>query len=278
LKGRGDFERALEIYEEGIRQCRESGDPTLLASILAHVAYTFMLQGDLERAAAVGEEAAAMLREQEHRFYLAEVLYTLGWVALLQSNHKRAKSLYEESLRLCLEVGDKVAVPGCLEALACAVAARGEAERVATLFGSAQAQRKATGYHEASAEQALREPYLGVARSRLNEASWKAAFVEGQAMELEEAVDYVLSEELPPFSTSPAPKQPSDGGKSASLTRREEKIATLVARGLTNRQIASELAISEHTVANHVAKILRKLGLDSRSQITAWMVERRTPP
>jgi predicted ATPase/class 3 adenylate cyclase len=195
LKGRGDFVRAMEIYEEGIKQCRDSGDPTLLASILAHVGYTFMLQGNLERATAISEEAAAMLREQEHRFYLAEVLYTLGWVALLQSNYQRAKSLYEESLLLCLEVGDKVAVPGCLEALACAAAAQGEAERVAKLFGSAQTQRKATGHHEASAEQALREPYLSVARSKLDETSWQEAWAEGRAMTLDEVISYALEEE-----------------------------------------------------------------------------------
>jgi DNA-binding CsgD family transcriptional regulator len=64
----------------------------------------------------------------------------------------------------------------------------------------------------------------------------------------------------------------------ANLTRREGEVAVLVARGLTNRQIATELSISEHTVANHVAKTRRKLELDSRSQIIAWVIERRTPP
>jgi DNA-binding CsgD family transcriptional regulator len=62
------------------------------------------------------------------------------------------------------------------------------------------------------------------------------------------------------------------------LTPREEEVAALVARGLTNRQIASALSISEHTAANHIAKILRRLGISSRSQITAWVAERRTPP
>ena len=45
-----------------------------------------------------------------------------------------------------------------------------------------------------------------------------------------------------------------------------------------NCQATSELSISEHTVANHVAKILHKLGLDSRSQLTALVVEQRTFP
>jgi DNA-binding CsgD family transcriptional regulator len=47
-----------------------------------------------------------------------------------------------------------------------------------------------------------------------------------------------------------------------------------VAQRLTNRQIASELSISEHTAATHVRRILKKLGLNSRSQLTAWVTER----
>jgi DNA-binding CsgD family transcriptional regulator len=55
-------------------------------------------------------------------------------------------------------------------------------------------------------------------------------------------------------------------------------VADLVARGLTNRQVASELSISEYTVANHLAKIRGKLRLHSRSQLTAWVMEQRLHP
>jgi DNA-binding CsgD family transcriptional regulator len=60
------------------------------------------------------------------------------------------------------------------------------------------------------------------------------------------------------------------------LTRREKEVASLVARGLTNRQIASELFISEHTAATHVAKILKKLGLQSRAQISSRLADQRS--
>jgi DNA-binding NarL/FixJ family response regulator len=60
----------------------------------------------------------------------------------------------------------------------------------------------------------------------------------------------------------------------ATLTRREEEVAALVAQGLTNRYIATELSISERTVATHVRKILSKLGLSSRSRLAAWVTER----
>lgn len=60
---------------------------------------------------------------------------------------------------------------------------------------------------------------------------------------------------------------PGEGGLSA----REAEVARLVADGLTNRQIAARLVISERTAGNHVAHILTKLGFTSRSQIAAWM-------
>ena len=61
-----------------------------------------------------------------------------------------------------------------------------------------------------------------------------------------------------------------------TLTRREREVAVLVARGLSTRQIAQELVISERTVDKHVANLLKKLNLRSRNQVTARMAEPRT--
>ena len=68
-------------------------------------------------------------------------------------------------------------------------------------------------------------------------------------------------------------KASSDSQPDGRLTGRQREVAFLVARGLTNRQIASELRISENTVANHVARILRKLDATSRSRIVIWFTE-----
>ena len=49
-------------------------------------------------------------------------------------------------------------------------------------------------------------------------------------------------------------------------------LAALVARGLTNRQIAAELSLSHRTIGAHVAAILAKRGFATRAQIAAWAV------
>jgi DNA-binding NarL/FixJ family response regulator len=62
----------------------------------------------------------------------------------------------------------------------------------------------------------------------------------------------------------------SDSPRAGGLSRREREVLTLVAAGRTNRAIATELFISEKTVARHVSNIFRKLSLSSRAQATAY--------
>ncbi|HZC29780.1 MAG TPA: LuxR C-terminal-related transcriptional regulator, partial [Gaiellaceae bacterium] len=57
---------------------------------------------------------------------------------------------------------------------------------------------------------------------------------------------------------------------SARLTRREWEVAELVAKGLSNREIAQRLVLSERTAQNHVQHILTKLALPNRGQIAVW--------
>ncbi|MEO5900779.1 MAG: AAA family ATPase [Ilumatobacteraceae bacterium] len=61
------------------------------------------------------------------------------------------------------------------------------------------------------------------------------------------------------------------------LTPRESEVATLIATGLTNGQLAERLYISPKTAAVHVSNILAKLGLSSRTEIAAWSIRRELP-
>jgi predicted ATPase/class 3 adenylate cyclase len=199
---REEHERAKELYHEALILSRESGDPDQFATGLANLGYEHLLEGDHEQATALNEEAARLYRDRGSRGGLVYALDNLAWAALVRGDHKRARVLHKETLALCRELGDKLIGSESLEGLACAAAARGEAERSARLFGTAST----LGYQQAPAERVLREPYLAAARSRLDEAVWKAAWEEGQAMTFEEAVSYALEGEAcsdtPDSSTS----------------------------------------------------------------------------
>jgi len=58
------------------------------------------------------------------------------------------------------------------------------------------------------------------------------------------------------------------------LTAREQEILALVAKGMSNRDIAGRLDISEHTVKNHLKNILHKLHLDNRVQLARYAFEK----
>jgi DNA-binding CsgD family transcriptional regulator len=73
---------------------------------------------------------------------------------------------------------------------------------------------------------------------------------------------------------APLAAQIRSARREPTLSAREEDVAALVAEGLSNRQIASRLHLSERTVENHVTHILTKLGFDSRTRIAAWYATR----
>jgi DNA-binding NarL/FixJ family response regulator len=66
------------------------------------------------------------------------------------------------------------------------------------------------------------------------------------------------------------------GGKSI-LTPREEQVVALVAEGLSNRQIARELNLSEHTIKKYLFRIFEKLGISSRVELVLYAVNNGDP-
>lgn len=97
------------------------------------------------------------------------------------------------------------------------------------------------------------------------------AVAQGQAL-LDPMVTRAVTERLVRLAAqppAPAAKLPEP------LTERERGVLALVARGLTNKEIARELVISEKTARNHLSTILAKLGLSRRSEAAAYAVRKK---
>lgn len=74
---------------------------------------------------------------------------------------------------------------------------------------------------------------------------------------------------------SPPRLTAADGGH--LLGRREDEVADLVAEGMTNREIAKKLHLSEHTVSNYLFHIYEKLGISSRVELVLYVLRHRQP-
>jgi predicted ATPase/DNA-binding CsgD family transcriptional regulator/Tfp pilus assembly protein PilF len=272
---RGDYERATELYEENIALLRELGARQGLAACLNNLAMLVYYQGDLGQAAQLTEEGVAVYRELGAIGGATQGICNLGWITLLQDDLGRAADLYGESLSLSWDTGLNPLVQRALEGFACLAGAKEDLERAARLWGAAQALHETKGIPRDIDFLAESDVRISAVRLGMGEEAWEEVYQKGRAMTLDEAVSYALSEEETDLPTTPVPEELSAGQAPVALTPREEEVAALVARGLTNRQIASELSVSEHTAATHVRRILKKLGLQSRSQVGSWLTQQR---
>jgi DNA-binding NarL/FixJ family response regulator len=66
----------------------------------------------------------------------------------------------------------------------------------------------------------------------------------------------------------------ADGEQTLELSPRELEVLEAVAIGLSNREIASKLWVSEPTVKFHLTNVYRKLGVTNRTQAARWLLDR----
>jgi len=252
-------------------------------------------QGDLEQATQLEEGVLKQSRELGDRWRVAASLGNLARIAVRQDDLKRAMKLLEESLVQRQEFGDRAGCAWCLEEFAEVALLQGQREspprrdeefrRAARLFGAAAVLRASVGSVIDFVDRSEYDRHMAFVRAQLESSSdpvqpgaFQVAWTEGQAMSPKQAVEYALEVTLPseeqalpaqPVSPRQAPK-PDFGG----LTQREREVTVLIARGKSNRAIAQQLVVSDRTVENHVANIMSKLNLNSRTQIAVWAVEK----
>src|SRR2546421_6948437 len=91
-----------------------------------------------------------------------------------------------------------------------------------------------------------------------------------------EDADLVVSERVVSTAAPGAVAQAGEGG--GALTARELDVLRLVARGLSNKEIAADLRITTHTVKYHLAAVLEKLGVRSRTEAVSLGVRKGLVP
>jgi ATP/maltotriose-dependent transcriptional regulator MalT len=247
---RGEFAEAEEAYRKA------SG---LGAEPQPGFALMRLAQGNRDAAAA---SIRRVVGETTDRLRRAALLPAFAEIMLAAGELDEARSACEELEQVCEECESEM-----LRAMLAAT--RGAVDLAAgdpaNALVSLRAASKAWSELEAPYEAACARLLIGCACRELGDD-------EGFALELE-AARSVFEELGAAPDVAAVDALTSAGADTHGLTSRELEVLRLVAAGKSNREIASELVISEHTVARHVQNIFRKLGVPSRTAASAFAYE-----
>lgn len=266
---RRDAPLSMTRLMEALAIFRELNDEEGIAWALTNLGTTARLTGDYAYSRALLTESLALLRALGDHRRLAIAHTALGLTAMQQGQLTEAAGYFAAALTAHLHLGDRWFVIYDVMGIAEVFLLRGQPEAAVRLIGAAGALAAALG---SSVGGVTYEPMMATIRSLLGEARFAAIHAEGAALTLAAAAALALAlAEQPPGYMDDAATGPSPAPDTAPLTRREQEIARLLARGETDRQIADALFIGVGTVGWHVHRILQKLDLQSRHQVAAWL-------
>jgi non-specific serine/threonine protein kinase len=216
------------------------------------------------------EEGLRLARRQDSPVWVGYALDGLGWVASRQGRLKEAQSHLIASLDLRREFSAHANIAESLDSLAGVAAQCGHALRACQLAGAAEALRQRVGQTLVLARRQMRDGWMTTVLHKFGEHA-EEAFSAGTQLSIEEAIA-LAHEGDKPVAPTIEPQLTLAPHLDVALTPRERQVVVLLARGLSNPQIADELVISPRTAQRHVENILAKLGFGSRAQVAAWSV------
>jgi non-specific serine/threonine protein kinase len=210
---------------------------------------------DLGHAAALAEEALAIFRAVDPPHGITRALHLLAYIAFKQRDLPRALTLTQEVL--ARDWTRRWPVFAYLEDIADIAGRTGQAEVAARLYGAAEALRERAGKPIQPLYRAEFERDAAFARRALGEERFAELWAQGRR----QAEEDVVAEALALTTVSPSRRRP--------LTAREIQVVRLLAAGRSGSEIATTLFLSPRTVQNHVAHLLAKLGVSTRSEAVA---------
>jgi tetratricopeptide (TPR) repeat protein len=187
-----NYAKAKELFEACLTLDRELGNSYGVCWLLTALGEVARSEGDYAQAWAYYEEGLVLAREAENKYNIAHLVGNLGSVALAQGDDRRATPLILESLTLSQELGYEVGVAGCLARLVGIFVARGQPDRAAKLSGAVNRLLQTLDARLEAADHSVYERDVAAAHEQLDDERWSAAWAEGQAMMVEEAITNAL--------------------------------------------------------------------------------------
>jgi DNA-binding CsgD family transcriptional regulator len=266
-EGRND--EARTYGEESLAIFEALGMPERISDLRCSLGRAAYARNDLDLAFDYLTTSLALARECEDWFSIGQALTALALVSVDRGELGPAAAQFGEALSTWLEMGSKDGIANWLAGVATLATARRSWEMAARLFGAVSAMQVMVGTE--SRVEHVRHLKAERAVADHDREAFDRAHEAGRSLRLEEviaeAADYLAL-----ASSAEIPAAPASAANSYGLTPRELEVLRLVAAGSSDREVADALFISRHTAMTHVANILMKLDVSSRTAAAAIAV------
>ncbi|GAC1533555.1 MAG: hypothetical protein NVS2B7_00840 [Herpetosiphon sp.] len=271
----GAYVAARPPLEEALALCRALDDRQGIAHALQALAWVALSLDDAATSRALWTESLLICRALHDPRGTARTLQGMATTGLKLGDYTATRANLAEAFTIFMEVGDKWFMAACVFTMASLAMAEGQPERAAHYFGAADVLKDASSGLMPAFQRAEYQRHIRAVRTVLGEETFLLQSAAGRAMTpaqilagLQQAPSGV--QQSVPMPTS---NQARTRSYPAGLTAREVAVLCLVARGLTNAQIATNLIISHRTVNAHLSSIYSKLGFNSRAAATRFVIE-----
>jgi predicted ATPase/DNA-binding CsgD family transcriptional regulator len=286
VTAQGEYDSARSMMAEALEIYRELGDPFPIAGTLHNLGEVVRFQGDHASAEHYYRESLSRFTELGSKSGILFASTNLGHSLHHQGNREKvaeAKASLLKALALAHEMESVRMAAEALTGLCGVILAElrhaGEAagnamdalEQAARLSGLTAGLLERSGRHLEPATQADYDHTSATARALLGDETFNAAWEQGRAMTFDQALELATRE----YGHEAESSRPKKRGRPrmravGGLTHREYEVVALVARGMTNAEIARQLVLSVRTVDMHVGNGMQKLGVRKRTELAAW--------
>jgi non-specific serine/threonine protein kinase len=268
----GKCGEAAGIYAQCSQRIGDFGGAYWQMRVLALQAEMDVLLGNVASGEQRARQAMASARESGYFWIAGSAAGVLAYLDLMRSDLAAAGQRYHENLMRYQSVGHLRGLSGALAGFAGIAAACGQMTTAARLMGAAHATLAEIGAAHLK-NKGLSDRIETRVRASMPASAYRAASDAGYALGREWAC--AEAQAVLQNIAGKSGNDPPDAATEAGLTRREIDVLYLLARRLTDKEIAAALSISPRTAMHHVSSILAKLALSSRRQVPKWAEQHR---
>jgi non-specific serine/threonine protein kinase len=270
----GYLDEARTHFRQVLDLGQAAGDWRVVARALNQLGEIARFRGDDDVAVQRYRQSLTLWQTLAERERIAMVLHNLAPVVARLGDRRQAAELFTESLEISRGLRHSHGVALCLLGIAGVI----EGDRpalidAARILSAAETLRASIGVQWQPVDRAEFERSRVALQARLDDETFASAWEAGKALTREGAVDTAMKLLDGMLGAGAAVgRRPRPSRFPGGLTRREYQVVQQIARGLTNREIAEALSLSEKTIEMHVSHSLTKLDVRSRAQLAAWFV------